>query len=130
MPRSRCRCWVRPTMPTASRPIQNSRLRSATRSNASSAESRRSVQLRFHPAPDARSRHHLIVPALDVGKIGQLHLVAGMAPCPTEDRKIGYRQRVRHELAGGKPPVEHPIKAPRLGHEALEPIGAVLLVLQ
>src|SRR6201986_1562904 len=43
------------------------------------------IKLRFHAALDGGPRHQRVVPALDMGKIRQLHLVARMSPGPTED---------------------------------------------
>ena len=40
----------------------------------------------------AGAGHQRVVPALDVGEIRQLDLVARMAPGPAQDGKIGDRQ--------------------------------------
>ena len=77
-----------------------------------------------------RAGHQRLVPALDAGEIRQLDLVARVAPGPAEDGEIGDRQRARDELAPRKALVEHVIEPARLGHVALEAIGAVLLVFQ
>ena len=63
-------------------------------------DSNASIQLRLHAALDGRPGHQRIVPATDIGEIGQIHLVALMAPGPAEDREIGDRQRAGDEFAG------------------------------
>ena len=71
----------------------------------------------------------VFVPALDVREIGQVHLVALMAPGPAEDGEIGDRHRARDELVVGEPAVEHAVEPARLLHVALQAVAAVLLVL-
>src|SRR6516225_8733088 len=90
----------------------------------------KSIQLDVHTALDARPRHQPLVPTLDIGKIGELHLVARVPPGPTENREVGDRQRTRDELPPLEPPVEHAVEPAGLGHVARQAVAAVLLVLQ
>src|SRR6185312_14912199 len=86
---------------------------------------RTSIQLGFHAALGRRAGHQRVVPALDVRKILQLDLVARVAPGPAEDGEIGNRQGAGDELMVSQPLVEHAIKPSRLGHVALQAVGAV-----
>src|SRR5579883_2908836 len=51
-----------------------------------------SIQLRLHAALDSGARHQGVVPALHIGEVRQIHLVAGVAPGPAENGEIGDRQ--------------------------------------
>src|SRR5215470_7270785 len=44
----------------------------------------------------AGARHHRLIPALDVGVVAQIDLMALVPPGPAKDRKIGDR----HPIAG------------------------------
>src|SRR5258706_13617850 len=75
-----------------------------------------SIELRFHAALDARAGHHRLVPALDIGEIRKLHLVAWMPPGPAEERKVGDRYSARNKVAIAQPAIKDAIEAPRLRH--------------
>ena len=80
---------------------RSSPARSCQEDDGSSATTA-SIQLRFHAALGRRAGHQRVVPALDTGKILQLHLVARVAPGPAEDGEIGDRQRARDEVAAAR----------------------------
>src|SRR6185436_633461 len=61
-----------------------------------------SIQLRFHAALGGGARHQLVVPALDIGKILQLHLVARVAPGPAKDGEVRNRQIACDERVGSE----------------------------
>ena len=82
------------------------------------------------PRLTAGPRHQRVVPAFDIGKIRQLDLVARVPPGPAEDGEIGDRQRARDEFAIRQAAIQHAVEPARLRHEALQAVGAVLLVLQ
>src|SRR4051812_25601800 len=53
--------------------------------------SRMSAQGHFEAALRAGAGHHRLVPALDVGVVGEIDLMALVPPRPAEDREIGDR---------------------------------------
>src|SRR5260370_19586589 len=78
----------------------------------------------------AGTRHHRLVPALDVGVVGEVDLMALVPPGPPQDREIGDR----HLIAAGERRlaqalVEDAVEPLRLLHVAFEPIAAVGVVL-
>src|SRR5262245_17076071 len=76
----------------------------------------------------ARARHHRFVPALYVGEVGQIDLVALMSPGPAENREIGNRHVAAGEFSLAEPPIEHTIEPPRFLRVALESVTTVLFV--
>src|SRR5437667_12614550 len=103
---------------------------------------RRSVPDRLLPIPaavplaqsdretalDPRAGHHRLVPALDIGEIGQIDLVALVSPCPAEDREVGNRDVAGRELDLGEPAIEHAIEPPGFLRVPLQAIAPILLV--
>src|SRR5712692_2612653 len=79
-------------------------------------------------ALDARASHQRLVPALDVGKVRQIYLMALVPPRPAEDREIGNRDVASRELHFAEPLVEHAVEPPRLFRIALQAVAPVLLV--
>ena len=63
-------------------------------------------------------------------EVGQVHLVPLVPPDPAEDGEVGDRQLAGEVLVRGQAPVHHAVQAPRLVHEALQPVGALGFVLQ
>src|SRR5437867_1590343 len=105
---------------------QRSNLDQPDASRAGSALAQRHLEAALRPRP----RHHRLVPALDVGIVGEVDLMALVPPGPAEDGEIGDR----HLRAGGirhlaQPLVEDAVEPARLLHVALEAVAAVRLLL-
>src|SRR5713226_4356847 len=84
------------------------------------------AQCHLEAALGAGARHHRLVPALDVGVVGEVDLMALVPPGPPQDREIGDRYVIAAgELHIAEPLVEDAVEPVRLLHIALEPIAAV-----
>src|SRR5271166_2087300 len=88
-----------------------------------------SGQRHLEAAFGSRPCHHRFVPTLDVGEIGKIHLVPLVPPGPAQDGEIGDRDRPGSEFNGRQALVEHAVEAAGFLRIALQPVAAVLLVL-
>src|SRR4051794_11202977 len=88
------------------------------------------AQCHLEAALGAGPPHHRLVPALDVGVVGEADLVPLMPPGPAEDREIGDRHLVAcRELRLPETLVEDAVKPVRFLRVALEAVTSVLLLL-
>ena len=61
-------------------------------------------------------------------KVGEIDLVSGMPPCPTEDGEVGDRQFIREELVRGQPAVHHVVQAPGFLRIARQSVATVVFI--
>ena len=76
-----------------------------------------------------RACHHGFVPALHVGEVGQIDLMPFVPPRPAEDGEVSDRDGSADVLGLRQPLVENAVQPPRFFAVSLQPVFAVLLVL-